>query len=200
MLSGSSTRWFSSTLSVCKFPNAPAKHKTLWLRVNWDFPQSSFLKATNSGSRSHIQHSTILFSAKLSSFCIHFFDYQLIKSKGKKAGKILKLRLQSATILFRHRVTSEKKTIHTPPPSTLHSKLGCFLFSTDSSISSTTLDGGDGGTFAVSKTSERPFCHQLQSPFATLQIEKNLNYKLTNYTHQCCPVVQATDCWTSKGL
>ena len=32
-----------------------------------------------------------------------------------------------------------------PPPPTLHSKFGCLLFSSGSSNSGTTLQGGDGG-------------------------------------------------------
>ena len=43
--------------------------------------------------------------------------------------------------LYSNRVTS---TTLNPSPA-LHSKLGCFLFSTRSSNSGTTLHGGDGG-------------------------------------------------------
>jgi len=42
------------------------------------------------------------------------------------------------------RVTSENKTIHTPPPPLLK-RLGCLLFSTGSSNRGTTLHGGDHG-------------------------------------------------------
>ena len=70
------------------------------------------------------------------------------------------LKLQSATKLLRHRVTSENKRIHTPP---LHSRLRCLLFSIGSSDSGTTLYGGDGGgkallsPFEVRETSDSPF-------------------------------------------
>ena len=45
-------------------------------------------------------------------------------------------------------VTSENKTIHSPPPP-LHSKLACLLFSSGSLGSSTTLHGDDGGGKAL---------------------------------------------------
>ena len=63
--------------------------------------------------------------------------------------------------VYSNRVTSKNKGVHIPPPP-LHSKLGCLLFSTGSSNSSTALHGEDGeGTalfspFEVSRTSEKP--------------------------------------------
>ena len=65
-----------------------------------------------------------------------------------------------AETLYSNGVTSENKTIRTPPYP-LHSKFGCLLFSVDSSNIGITLRGGggrDGGgkaifsPFEVSKT------------------------------------------------
>ena len=64
--------------------------------------------------------------------------------------------------LYSKGVTSENKRINTPP-TPLHSKMGCLLFSIGSSNRGTTLHGGVGGrkalfsAFEVGKTSEGRF-------------------------------------------
>ena len=64
------------------------------------------------------------------------------------------------TILVKHKVTLENKTIHSPP---LHSKLGWFLFSTQ--VAGTAVQHCKQGmgmessivAFEVGKMSEKPF-------------------------------------------
>ena len=51
---------------------------------------------------------------------------------------------KSVETLHLNRATSENKRIRTPPLS-LHSKLGCLLFSIGSQNKGKTLHGGDGG-------------------------------------------------------
>ena len=83
------------------------------------------------------------------------------------------IKLQSATKLLRHYTQigwrqGTKESIPLLP--TLHSKLGCLLFSIGSSNSGTTLHGGDGGgkalhvfsRFEVSKGQFRQFDFFLQ--------------------------------------
>ena len=74
--------------------------------------------------------------------------------------------------LYSNRVTSENKINYTPP---LHSKLECLLFSTGSSNSGTTLQGGDGEgkallyPFKVGKRQKAPFGRSVSTNFvATL--------------------------------
>ena len=85
------------------------------------------------------------------------------------------LRLRSATKLYWHFVQMWylQRTKQSTNRS-LHSKLGCLLFSTGSSNSSTTLDGGDGEgkalffPFQTGKMSERPlhkFCQANSNGF-----------------------------------
>ena len=61
------------------------------------------------------------------------FSYLIMAKRATISTKIIEK-------LYSNRVTLENKTIHTPPPTVpLHSKLGCWLFSTGSLNSRTTF-------------------------------------------------------------